>query len=629
MATAGTVTVDFAAETARFTQELKKVRSDLRGLKDETASIGKQLGTAGKSLLGFLSAGAVVAGVRSIIKATAEEQAAVAQLESALKTAGAQVGITSGQLTAFAAELQKTTTFADDAIIGVESILLSFRGLSGGVIQDATRNVLDLSTRMGVDLNSAAKLVGRALADPEKGLAALSRAGVTFSESQRTIIKGLVDTGDRVQAQALILRELESRYGGAAAAARNTLGGALSGLKNAFGDLLEARGGMPALTTAVNSLTDVLNDPGTKAGFNVVIEFLTGVVKIGFGAVRVIGEIGAGVNRLILGAASGDLDGVINRLAQLRIELSRTPDDVPALREQRRLLLEQIADAQAQLNAFLGSKRVPGRPQAAPVPEEEFTPAFSPEEILKLSQQVADARRQLAIQEFEENSKFLADLAEQRVKHEEDQLALLTSVAEQRRAIARTEFEENSRYLAAAAAQEFQFEQAKLQMRQATISATLGLLQVLAARSKTAAVALVLINRGLMIAQAIQNTSAAVMKAFALYGPTPQGFAAATAMKLQGALQVGIIAATGALEIGQISKGNSAAVVGPGTPNNPVRVDEIGDSNRAQQREPERARPVLHITAFGWDERFVRELTKHLREASGDYDLVLTKPNGG
>lgn len=43
MASAGTVTVDFAAETARFTAELKKVRSDLVGLKKSSEATARSI----------------------------------------------------------------------------------------------------------------------------------------------------------------------------------------------------------------------------------------------------------------------------------------------------------------------------------------------------------------------------------------------------------------------------------------------------------------------------------------------------------------------------------------------------------------------------------------------------------
>jgi hypothetical protein len=54
--------------------------------------------------------------------------------------------------------------------------------------------------------------------DPIKGISALSRVGLTFSDQERKVIESLVNSGDVAGAQKVILRELESEFGGTAAA---------------------------------------------------------------------------------------------------------------------------------------------------------------------------------------------------------------------------------------------------------------------------------------------------------------------------------------------------------------------------------------------------------------------------
>lgn len=87
---------------------------------------------------------------------------------------------------------------------------------------------------------------------------------------------------------------------------------------------------------------------------------------------------------------------------------------------------------------------------------------------------------------------------------------------------------------------------------------------MLAAKSKTAAIALIAINKGLAIARIVQDTAAAAAKAIAIYGPTPQGFAAAGAAKAFGAAQIALVAATGALEIGSLGGGGGGGGGGSG-----------------------------------------------------------------
>ena len=73
-------------------------------------------------------------------------------------------------------------------------------------------------------------------------MTALQRVGVKFTEQQKAQVKALVESGDLLKAQALILKELNTEFGGAAAAARNTFGGALRSLGNTIGDAKEEIG---------------------------------------------------------------------------------------------------------------------------------------------------------------------------------------------------------------------------------------------------------------------------------------------------------------------------------------------------------------------------------------------------
>jgi len=106
---------------------------------------------------------------------------------------------------------------------------------------------------MGTDLKSAAIQLGKALNDPIANLSALSRSGIQFSKSQKAMVKELVESNKMVEAQKIILAELDTQFGGSARAARDTMGGALSALGNKFGDLFEASG------KTSKAIADVIN----------------------------------------------------------------------------------------------------------------------------------------------------------------------------------------------------------------------------------------------------------------------------------------------------------------------------------------------------------------------------------
>jgi hypothetical protein len=138
-----------------------------------------------------------------------------------------------------AGALQETTVFADDAVTASQSLLLTFTKVQGDIFPRATKAIADVAQAMGTDLQGATIQVGKALQDPIHGIAALSRSGIQFSEDQKAMIASLVETNQLAEAQTVILKELETQFGGSAEAAGKTLGGAIARLGNAFGDLFE------------------------------------------------------------------------------------------------------------------------------------------------------------------------------------------------------------------------------------------------------------------------------------------------------------------------------------------------------------------------------------------------------
>ena len=252
------------AQTDRATVATGRLAAAQRGL---SASGGAALGAVGLGG-GFAVGGILAAGfaVSAFVKNSIEAQKTLAQLEAAIKSTGGAAGLTSGELTAMASDLQRVTTYGDDAVIAAQAMLLTFTSIGRDVFPDAVRSILDLSTAMGQDLKSSTVQVGKALNDPVKGISALTRVGIQFTEAQKLMIKSLAEANDMAGAQRIILGELERQFGGSARAARDTLGGALTALGNAFGDLFEVSGeGSANLVRSINALNDALSDPATIA----------------------------------------------------------------------------------------------------------------------------------------------------------------------------------------------------------------------------------------------------------------------------------------------------------------------------------------------------------------------------
>ena len=176
------------------------------------------------------------------LKAADESMKVQAQLGAVLKSTGNSAGLFAEDILDQAAALQKQTTFSDEAITSGANLLLTFKNIKGAVFQEALPALLDMSTAMGQDLKSSAIQVGKALNDPIAGISALSRVGVTFSKEQEEVIAKLVETGNTAAAQRIIIEELNSEFGGSAAAAAQTFGGQIEQLKISLGDIGEEIG---------------------------------------------------------------------------------------------------------------------------------------------------------------------------------------------------------------------------------------------------------------------------------------------------------------------------------------------------------------------------------------------------
>lgn len=249
-----TLKVDIVGDAKGLRKATDEANSNLGRLGSTTSKLG---GIAKVAALGGIAA--LGAGLVAGIKMASDYQAIQAQTGAALKSTGAAAGVTAKHVADLANSIEGYSTQDQDAIQKGENLLLTFTnirneaGRGNDVFDQTTKIMADMSTALGQDASASAIQLGKALNDPIHGVTALQRVGVSFTETQKEQIKTLVDSGNTMGAQKLILGELSKEFGGSAKAAGDTFGGALFHLKDTFSDLL--RNGvlllMPYLTQFV------------------------------------------------------------------------------------------------------------------------------------------------------------------------------------------------------------------------------------------------------------------------------------------------------------------------------------------------------------------------------------------
>ncbi|EME70995.1 Phage-related minor tail protein [Paramagnetospirillum caucaseum] len=253
------------------------VRGVVEGMAGRMGLFGDALMATGRT--GLIAAAAVGAVGAALVQGVREMESAdqsLRRLEAVLKATGAASGLTAGQLAALADEMETGTLATAEGVMDASAVMATFRSVSGETFTRAIRLAQDLSAVFRQDLSSSATQLGKALEDPIEGISALKRVGVSFSATQKEVIRSLVETGDVAGAQRIVLDALEQQVGGAGAAEAAGLTGAAHHLAAAWGNLLEeiartstvgrgAQGVLHDLTGMVDGIRDLLKGPDIAA----------------------------------------------------------------------------------------------------------------------------------------------------------------------------------------------------------------------------------------------------------------------------------------------------------------------------------------------------------------------------
>lgn len=290
----GTLTLDLIAKTGGWVSGMteaeratdKFAKKAKQRKKEVEAEFSKWKLAGAATLTAGLAAGIGI--FKAWIDETKNAENEQAQLAAVLRSTGNSAGFSQERLNLLAESLAKVSTFASGDITSGMTRLLSYGGVQGAEFARASQAALDMAQRLGMELPQAFELVGKAIDKPSQGMTALSKQGFKFTEEQKELAKQLEATGQTAKAQAMVLDEMDFAYKGAAAAAKDTLGGALADLQNAFKDTISGSGGGSAndLKKAIQDLATLMRSDDVKNGFTAII---TGLTKVAQAAIEAIG----------------------------------------------------------------------------------------------------------------------------------------------------------------------------------------------------------------------------------------------------------------------------------------------------------------------------------------------------
>lgn len=234
---------------------------DGRGVSRAIADFKKLDGAGQKTTFAFLNGnkalnaaagtvakfGAVAAGVAGVVggkfvAAAYESQKVMKQTQAIITATGGAAGMTADQIAELSEKLSTQVGIDDELIQSSLNLLLTFKqvrnevGAGNDIFNRAAQAALDLGNVFGSS-DAAAVQLGKALSNPVKGVTALARAGINFTDQQKAQIKTLVESNNILGAQKIILGEVESQVGGTAAAGATAFDRMQVAIGNAAEDL--------------------------------------------------------------------------------------------------------------------------------------------------------------------------------------------------------------------------------------------------------------------------------------------------------------------------------------------------------------------------------------------------------
>jgi hypothetical protein len=229
MAESRSLKLQLLADVSNLSKGLNQGANEVEGFGGKVAKFGKAAAAAFAVVAVAAAAFAVKFAKDAIVagEAVSTANARILQINESMGLFGTETSAVTKELISYAEATARATGVDTNSIKATQAKLLTFKELAvtanevGGQFERATKAAIDLGAAGFGTAETNAVALGKALNDPIKGISALSRNGITFTETEKARIETLV-LGNKVgEAQIMILAAIEAQVGGTAEATAN------------------------------------------------------------------------------------------------------------------------------------------------------------------------------------------------------------------------------------------------------------------------------------------------------------------------------------------------------------------------------------------------------------------------
>jgi hypothetical protein len=321
----------------QFDADFDQLKKGVKGATNEVQSFGSKVGDFAKKA-GAAFALAAVAATAFAVKfgkdALAAGEAAdtansrIQQINESMGLFGESTAGVNQSLIKYAEATARATGVDTNSIKATQAKLLTFKELAatadqlGGNFERTTKAAIDLGAAgFGTaELNAVA--LGKALNDPIKGISALTRNGITFTESEKERIKVLVESNKVGEAQNMILKAIETQVGGTAEATAN----ATDRMKVGFTQVQERVG--LALLPVLEKFTNFMIDKVFPAFEEYVAPAVQKLVDLFSNESGGLGNSLSNIFNLIKGIVLPIFEGLVSAFNKIKSAITKNNDEL-------------------------------------------------------------------------------------------------------------------------------------------------------------------------------------------------------------------------------------------------------------------------------------------------------------